>query len=132
MKITFFRLVIFLLSLVTLHLSLPTPAYAQAPVAWSGQCVAEGDIATIQGFECLVYNLLQVIFSLAGIVFFVVFLSNSFKYLTAGGNEKAAAAARTGLTYSLFAVVGIIAAWFILRLVGNITGADVLNFQIPK
>ena len=29
-------------------------------------------------------------------------------------------------------VIGIIAAWFILRLVGNITGADVLNFQIPK
>jgi len=107
----------------------PTPVFAQT--AWSsGTCVKDG-IATIQGFECLYKNVLQVIVGLAGLVFFAMFLVGGFKYLTSGGDPKKAAAATSTLTSALIGLVGVIISWFILLFIKNFTGIDVTQFTIP-
>lgn len=97
--------------------------------AWGGTCV-QGDVATIKGFECLFKNILQVIAYAAGIVFFLMFLVGGFKYLTAGGDPKKAAAASSTLTLSIAGLIGVIVSWLIILLIKKLTGVNVTNFTI--
>jgi hypothetical protein len=122
--------VLILLSIVILSLISPSSTLAAAQ-DWNGKCVAQGDVATIQGFECLFYNVLQVVAALAGLVFFVMFVSGGFKYLFSGNDDKKVAAAASTLTSAFIGLIGVIASYFILHLIQNFTGINVVNFIIP-
>ena len=89
------------------------------------------DVATIQGLECMFYNVLQVVVSLAGITFFVMFLNGGFQYLFSSGDQKQAAAASSTLTLAILGLVGVIASYLILNLIKTFTGVDVTQFKIP-
>ena len=119
----------FLLFIFSLF-SFAIPARAQS--AWSGKCVAQGDVATIQGLECLFGNILQVIVSLAGIVFFVMFINGGFQYLFSSGDQKKVASASSTLTMAIMGLVGVVASYLILKLIQTITGANITNFVIPS
>ena len=108
------------------------PALAQVASdgTWTGRCVTQGDVATIQGFECLFANILQIIVVIAGLAFFFMFISGGFKYLTSGGDEKLASASST-LTMAIIGLVGVIASWLILNFIQKFTGVNVTIFQIP-
>jgi len=110
---------------------LSKPAYAQTTKKWAGKCVSQGDVATIQGFECLFYNILQVITAIAGLVFLFMFISGGFQYLFSSGDDKKVAASSATLTHSILGLVGIIISWFILRLLGDLTGTTLTDFVIP-
>lgn len=116
-----------------------------APWNWQtdngGRCVGQNitvkgksytDIATIQGFECIFYNILQVIVFFAGIAFFFMFITGGFKYLFSGGDSKKVAQASSTLTLAIAGVIGVIASWFILNLISQFTGINVLDFVIPS
>jgi len=124
----------------------PPPLYAQrgeGPRDWnfqqSGRCVTRvtagnevfTDIATIQGFECLFFNILQVIVIIAGLAFLFMFITGGFKYLFSGSEQKAVAAASSTLTSAIIGLVGIIASWLILKLIQDFTGINVTIFTIP-
>ncbi len=119
-----------LLTFVLYSLSFATPAQAQS--AWSGKCVAQGDVATLQGLECLFGNILQVIVGLAGIVFFVMFINGGFQYLFSSSDQKKVASASTTLTMAVLGLVGVVASYLILKLIQTLTGANVTNFIIPS
>lgn len=116
---------------------LAIPSFAQ-PKAWGNRCIGPSvvnnatDVATIQGLECIFFNILQVITFFAGIAFFVMFIVGGFEYLTSSNEPKAVAKASNTLTMSFIAVVGIILSWFVLRFITDFTGIDVLNFVIPN
>lgn len=116
--------------LFTISLFLASPVYA-APEKWNNRCVQYGDVATIHGFECIFYNILQVIVILAGLAFFYMFISGGFKYLTSGGNEKSVASASSTITMAIFGLIGIIASWLILKFIQDFTGVNVTIFRIP-
>lgn len=101
-----------------------------AQSTWSGRCVSNG-VATIQGLECLFANILQVIVTLAGFGFLVMFVLGGFQYLTSAGDDKKAAAASSTLTMSVTGVIGIIVSWLILKFISDFTGTNVLEFKIP-
>ena len=115
------------------------PVYAQTTKDWAeqqpGRCVKSvagfNDIATIQGLECLFYNILQVIVTIAGLAFLFMFISGGFKYLFSSGEQKAVAAAGATLTTAIIGLVGIIASWLILKLIQEFTGIEVTIFRIP-
>lgn len=107
---------------------LPHPAFAQG-TTWSNTCVSNG-VATISGVECLFSNILQVIMVLAGLVFFAMFITGGFKYLTAGGDPKKTASAAHTITLSFISVLGVILAWLILLFIKQFTGVDVTQFTI--
>ncbi|MBP9817812.1 hypothetical protein KBC75_03620 [Candidatus Shapirobacteria bacterium] len=111
--------------------TIAAPVYAQAPAAWAGRCVAQGDVATIQGFECLFYNVLQIVTYAAGVAFLFMFITGGFQYLYSSNDAKKVAGASATLTMAIAGLVGLIASWFILRLIQNFTGANVTNFIIP-
>ena len=135
----------FILILASLFLSIATPAYAQQTSTWSsGRCVKTvttnpnglgnvtyDDVATIQGFECLFFNVLQVIVFVAGIAFLFMFISGGFKYLFSSGEQKAVAAASSTLTMAFIGLIGIIASWLILKFIQNFTGINITDFIIP-
>jgi len=98
------------------------------------RCVGSGDftdVATIQGLECLFYNVLQVIVFFAGIAFFYMFIKGGYSYLFSGGDSKKIASASSTLTMAILGLVGVIGSWFILSLIEKFTGVNVTDFLIP-
>jgi hypothetical protein len=110
----------------------PQAAFAQDTKAWAGKCVANGDVATIQGIECLFFNVLQVVVFLAGIAFFIMFLNGGFQYLLSSGDQKKIAASSSTLTMAIFGIIGVIGSWLIIRLIENFTGVTLTKFIIPS
>jgi hypothetical protein len=107
-----------------------TPVQAQGK-AWSGVCVNNG-VATIQGFQCLLGNVLSVAVSGIGLIGFVMLIIGSFRYLLSGGNAKGVEGGRNTMTFAIVGLVVALASFMILQLVANFTGVkSILNFRIP-
>jgi hypothetical protein len=98
--------------------------------SWSGTCVSNGDVATIQGFECLFANILKVVMGFAGLAFFAMLVVGGFKFITSGGDPKKMASASSTLTLAFVSVLGVIVSWLILLLIQNFTGVNVTQFKI--
>jgi hypothetical protein len=113
-------------------LSLIKPAFAQTKV-WSNKCVRNGDVATIQGFECVFYNILQIIMYIAGLVFFAMLINGGFKYIFASGDPKKMASASSTLSLSIVGIIGVIASYFIIELIATLTGINAIkSLNIPS
>jgi hypothetical protein len=106
-------------------------AYAATKDWNNGRCVSPEGVATLQGFECLFYNILQVITFFAGLVFFFMFINGAFKYIFAGGDQKKLAAANAAITMSFFSIIGVVVSVLILNLLDRFTGVSITKFIIP-
>jgi len=112
-------------------------------MAWLDKCstevevpIPEGgtekiEVATIQGFECIIIQILNLAVRLAGIAVFIMLLIGGFKYLTSGGDPKAAESARKTITYAILGLALILISWFILRFIEEFTGVKITEFAIP-
>lgn len=111
------------------------PIVSLAQSDWATQntrCVANGDVATIQGVECLFANVLQVIVFFAGLAFFFTFVSGGFQYLLSQGDPKKVAASGSTLTMAILGLVGVIGSWLIIKFISDFTGISPLTkFAIP-
>jgi hypothetical protein len=111
------------------------PVSAQGTQPWSGVCTDNGrpdGVATIQGLQCLIGNVLQIGVTGIGLAGFVMLIVGSFRYLLSGGNAKGVDEGRKTITYAVIGLVVAISAYFILRLVADFTGVQsILNFRIP-
>ena len=108
-----------------------SPQTVLAQNEWDSTCVSNG-VATIQGFECLYKNILQVIIGFAGLVFFAMLIVGGFKFLTAGGDPKKTSSASSTLTVAVIGIIGVIASWLILLFIKNFTGINVTEFTLPN
>lgn len=89
-----------------------------------------GPIAKISDLESVFENVISYALGLVGIVLFILLLIGGFKYITAGGDPKAAEGAKKTITYAIGGLLLILASYLILVLIKNITGVDVTQFQI--
>lgn len=118
------------------------PALAQGPQPWSGDCVETRvgyenntpyQVATIQGFGCLLANVFSVAITMIGLVAFAMFIFASFKYMLSGGNSKGIESARGTITYAIIGIIVALSAFIIVNLIAAFTGVDIItNFWIPK
>lgn len=108
------------------------PHQAFAASNWNSKCVTNGDVATIQGLECVFQNAAQTIIYFAGIAFFIMFISGGFKWISSGGDPKRIAKASSALTLSIIGLVGVILSFMIIKFIGTFTGVNVTDFKIPK
>lgn len=87
--------------------------------------------ATLQDLAVIVERILNIAVRLAGIAAFIMLIVGGFQYLTAGGDSKKTQAATNTLTYAIFGLVIVIAAWFILSFIAKFTGVTkILEFNI--
>jgi hypothetical protein len=116
--------------------TLPTPAQAQGVKAWSVVCLGTGDasdVATIQGFQCILANILSIAISGFGLVGFVMTLIGGFTFMLSGGNSKGAETAKQTITFAIGGLVVALSAFIILRFLASFTGVNtILNFKIPN
>lgn len=94
--------------------------------------IVEEDVATIQYLEVILKNFLNIAIRLAGLAVFIMLIMGGFKYMTAGGDAKAAESARNTITYAILGLVLIIGAYFFLRLIQEFTGVWVTEFRFPS
>lgn len=126
----------FLLSFMLCALVFAQPVSAQVTQEWGGVCTNDRTatgVATIQGFQCLVGNVLQVGVSGVGLAGFVMMIVGAFKYLLSGGNAKGVDEGQKTMTYAVGGLILALSAYFILNIVADFTGVEsILNFRIPS
>jgi hypothetical protein len=89
-------------------------------------------VATIRGFEAIFENTLRVVIGISGVVLFVMLIIGGFKYLTSGGDPKAAESARKTITYSILGLVLIALSYLILVFIETITGINLTTFSVTN
>lgn len=93
------------------------PVYAQEP-------------AKITDLVKVIENIIKLLAPIAAVAFLAMMILGGFKYVTSGGDPKAAASARSTLTYAFLGVILVVVAWLILLLIKGITGTDVTTIKI--
>ncbi|MDQ5950821.1 MAG: hypothetical protein QG639_97 [Patescibacteria group bacterium] len=128
----------FVIALMLVQLVMPATAFAQAE--WSDVCVGEelgedrgGDVATIQGAQCLIANAFSVIITVIGLAGFVMFIFGAFQWMISGTNPKGADTARQSMTYAVIGIVVALCGFIIINLLAEFTGVDMIRtFVIPS
>jgi len=120
-------------------IALVRQALAEAPErpgAWES---APGEPPKLQDLEFVFHRLLTGVFALAGLAAFVYLLIGGFKYITAGGDEKAVATAKQTLTYAVVGLVIVVSGYILLNTLSTILGGtgesyfgSFLQFDIPE
>lgn len=122
------KLTVSLLLLTLFHLN--SVAYAAQP--W-GNCLQDGDVATIQCLVPLFRNIVVAVMQLVGVGLFIMIIIGGFTMIMSGGNPKQLEQAKGTLTYAILGVVLIVLAYLIIQLISTITGVPNLNrFEIPS
>lgn len=84
------------------------------------------ELATVFG------NVISALLGLAGIILFIMVIIGGFNLLTSGGDPGKAGAARATLTYAVGGIILVSFAYLIIRLIHEITGADILQFVVYR
>lgn len=102
------------------------------PQFWSeGLCQIDG-VATVQGLQCLIANILSIAVTLIGFAGLVMMIVAAFRYLVSSGNSKQTETARNAITFAVIGLVLALGSVTILYLVSQFTGIElILNFKIP-
>jgi hypothetical protein len=99
---------------------------------WGADFCTHDGVATIQGLQCLIGNVLTVAVTGIGFAGFVMMIVASFHYLLSGGNSKGKETARNTITFAVIGVVVAVSAFIILNLIAAFTGVEsILEFVIP-
>ena len=88
--------------------------------------------AKLSDLETVFGNVVKSAIALAGIVLFVYLLIGGFKYITSGGDPKAAESAQKTISFAIGGLILILASYLILVLIKTITGVDVTQFVIKQ
>ena len=97
--------------------------------SWTGTvCVGSGglsqDVATIQGFACLIANGLNAVLTLFSFVGFLMFVYASFMLMISGGNPNGYETARNTFTYAIFGFILALSSFVIIQLISYYTGLN--------
>lgn len=67
----------------------------------------------------IIVRVIQILLAVAGLVAVVFLIIGGFRYITAGGNEESAEAAKTTITNAIIGIVIIILSFVIVRVISN-------------
>lgn len=91
------------------------------------------DDLRLKALECIFNRVYGAALLSVGAVFIIWMIISGIKYMAAGGDEKAVAAARHSLTFAVIGFILVIAAYAIIKLVTGLVGwgLPVPPFTIP-
>lgn len=87
----------------------------------------QGPLAAINDFILILSNIIGVMTIVAGIWFIFQFIIGGFGWLTAGGDKTATENAQKRITNAVIGLVIVVAAIFLIDLIGNLLGIKILN-----
>ena len=96
--------------------------------SWTDSTSAEP--AKIKDLAVIIERVLNIFLQLAGLAAFIMIIVGGFQYLTAGGDPKKTQAAGQTITFAVFGLVAVIAAWFILLFIEKFTGVNVTELDL--
>ncbi len=79
----------------------------------------------------LMSNALGLLFFFAGLLAFLFIVIGGIQWITAGGDAKAASAARDRITAAVVGLLVVVAAFAITLILGQVFGIDLFNFRFP-
>lgn len=88
--------------------------------------------ASFSDLNTLFETIVSGILSLGGIVLLIMLLLGGFKYITSGGDPKAAEGAKNTITYAIVGLVLLVGSYILLQTIGVITGVDLDTFEIYR
>ncbi len=110
---------IFGLVLVTALLVSPLLVAAQFPSAGVGNAGLNSGLPQDTNISVLIIRIINILLAVAGLVAVVFLIVGGFRYITAGGNEESAEAAKTTITNAIIGIVVIILSFVIVRVISN-------------
>jgi hypothetical protein len=97
------------------------------------QALGSGPPAQLRQLSIPFFRVVSFAMAFAGIVLFVMLLIGGFKYITSGGDPKAAAAAQQTITYAIVGIIVIATSYLVLSLLSTFTGVpSILNFNVYR
>ncbi|MBQ6154617.1 hypothetical protein IJJ27_00575 [bacterium] len=96
---------------------------------WTGVCVGTAgtvasDVATLQGIQCLLANLLGAVLTLFAFVGFFMFIWASFKLMVSNGQPEKFTKAKDTMTYAIFGFILALSSFAIINILAYFTGID--------
>lgn len=73
----------------------------------------------------LISTFLPAVVTVAGMAAFVLLLVGGFRYMTAGGDDKAVADAAKIITNAVIGLVIVFAAWFAINIIETVLGLNI-------
>lgn len=89
-------------------------------LSWSGT-------GALSLFNLVISNIIGIMTIVAGLWFIFQFIIGAFQYLTSGGDKAKTQEAQQKITMALVGLVVVVAAIFIIDLVGALLGIDILK-----
>jgi hypothetical protein len=89
-------------------------------------------VPTLKCLEVVFANILTVAVSLGVFALFVMLLVGGFKYLTAGGDQKATASAQQTMTFAIIGIALMAIAYLVFRVIELVFGVNITSFTIPS
>lgn len=112
-------------SLIAL-LSLASPVFAQTSISsFDTSGIPFTDLGK------LLSNTLALLFFFAGLLAFVFIIIGGIQWITAGGDPKAASAARDRITAAVVGLLVVVAAFAITLILNAVFGINLFNFHFP-
>ena len=79
----------------------------------------------------LMSNALALLFFVAGLLAFVFIIIGGIQWITAGGDAKAASAARDRITAAVVGLLVVVAAFAVTLILGQLFGINLFEFKFP-
>lgn len=87
--------------------------------------------AQISDIVDVIGNFIKILTPIAAVAFLIMLIWGGYQLIFSGGDPKAAAGARTTLTFAIIGVLLVIVSWLILLLIWKITNVNVIDVHIP-
>lgn len=116
------------LTILVLTISMPFSIEAEEETRnWDNACTGSGiaeDVATIQGFQCILANLLNVVMTAFSFIGFIMFVYGSLTWLLAGGQSNKVEQAKSTFTNAVFGLILAVSSFIIIQIVTYFTGIN--------
>lgn len=120
------RRIVSLASSTIVFLTTTVPAYAQGSIEGFDESVVP-----FTNLGRLMSNALALLFFFAALLTFFFIVVGGIQWITAGGDAKAAQAARDRITAAVVGLIVVVAAFAITLILGQVFGIDLFNYQFP-
>lgn len=120
------RRIVSLASSTIVLLSLASPVFAQGDITGFNT-----GVVPFPNLGPLLSNALGLLFFVAGLLAFLFIVIGGIQWITAGGDAKAAQAARDRITAAVVGLLVVVAAFAITVILGQVFGINLFNFKFP-